>query len=113
MKNVHGIYHNRHFTLRQLSKAFHAKRDQINAMREKKDLTYPSGRNLLKLSALFELPSMNSDTFAFAALTFCAFVSESFKYSKNQNSLSFLVFFFSGGDKWHRPLWENFDLITH
>ena len=56
---------------------------------------------------------MNSDTFAFAALTFCAFVSESFKYSKNQNSLSFLVFFFSGGEKWHRPLWENFDLITH
>ena len=37
---------------------------------------------------------MNSDTFAIAALTFCAFVSESFKYSKNQNSLSFLVFFF-------------------
>ena len=62
----------------------------------KKNLTCPWGINCIKLSVLFEVPSLNSDVFSFAALTFCAFVSDSFKYSKNQNSLPFLVFFFFG-----------------
>ena len=72
----------------------------------KKNLTCPWGINCIKLSVLFEVPSLNSDVFSFAALTFCAFVSNSFKYSKNQNSIPFLEFFFSGGEKWHTSLVE-------
>ena len=78
----------------------------------KKNLTCPWGINCIKLSVLFEVPSLNSDVFSFAALTFCAFVSDSFKYSKNQNSLPFLVFFFRV-ERSGTPLWENFDIITH
>ena len=86
----------------------------------KKNLTCPWGINCswncIKLSVLFEVPSLNSDVFSFAALTFCAFVSDSFKYSKNQNSLPLFSVSFSGGEKWHTSLvelWYNNSWITH
>lgn len=114
MKNVHGIYHNRHFTLRQLSKAFHAKRDRINAIRENKNLTCPWDRNLHKPFS-FVWGTFPELWYIFICcyyfLCFCQWLFQILKESKF--ALLFSVFFFSGGEKWYAPLWENFDLITH
>lgn len=113
MKNVHGIYHNRHFTLRQLSKAFHAKRDQINTMRENKDLTYPWGRNLHKTFSVVWATFPELWYICICCSYFLCFCQWVFQILKEPKFALLFRFFFSGGEKWHRPLWENFDLITH